>query len=347
MAAETSRLHALEVVPNAAADRSWDALVDTAAEAKPMLLSGWQAVLRDGFNVEPVYLQAKRDGDLVGVMALYHSRSWLGGNVLYGMDGTLVAIDDPAAQTLLNAALDWARRRRVQHCQFRGLDCSELLPSARVELKTFTGLRLPDSTNPVWEALSSNTRRKVRKALKEGYRIELQPSIPTAFQPIYFRRQRDLGTPAPGPQLFAAMNAHLADRLSFLALNRDGRLIGGAVMLRAGKSWLNLYVAVENEGQQQYGSYLLYWSQIELAIRRCFQALDFGRSREGSGTHRFKLQWASQDWRRPTTLVPLGVPLPAASLDKSSGWKHALWRQLPLPIARPLGARLRRALPFA
>jgi len=262
------------------------------------------------------------------------------------MDGTLVANDEACAQALLNAALDWAQCHGVQHCQFRGVDCAQL-PSARVELKTFTGLRLPQSKEGIWEALSSNTRRKVRKAQKEGYGVELQPSIPTDFQPIYFRRQRDLGTPAPGPQLFAAMNTHLADRLSFLALKRDGRLIGGAVMLRAGKSWLNLYVAVESEGQQQYGSYLLYWSQIEMAVAQGLQTLDFGRSREGSGPHRFKLQWASQDWRRPTTLVPLGVPLPVASLDQSGGWKHKLWRQLPMPIARPLGARLRRALPFA
>ena len=136
-------------------------------------------------------------------------------------------------------------------------------------------------------------------------------------------------------------------RLVFLAVKRGQELLGGAVQLCAGSVWLNLYTAVEPEAQRDYASYLLYWNMIEHAVAEGGTILDLGRSRPESGTHRFKLQWASDDLIRQYTLIPVCGKIPAVSLDKSAGFKHEIWKRLPLQIAGPAGGFLRRSIPFA
>ena len=334
----------IQEVDDPAQVNDWDELVDSSPEPNPMMLAGWHGILKSVFAVRPLYLRAVHKDQSLGVMALYHARSLLAGNVLRGMDGTTATRKNGNSE-LIAKAMSWAKKHGVAYCQFR---CPVAgITDARVELKVHTRVALANGASAIWNRISSNTRRKVRKAGKLGYEVITSEHIPSEFATIYLRRQRDLGTPSPQANLFQAMNEHLSGRLVFLAVKRGQELLGGAVLLCAGSVWLNLYTAVEPEAQLDYASYLLYWNMIEHAVAEGGTILDLGRSRPESGTHRFKLPWASDDLIRQYTLFPVCGKIPAVSLDKSAGFKHEIWKRLPLQIAGPAGGFLRRSIPFA
>jgi len=334
----------IEIVNKVHSLRGWDELVENTNDPFPMMLSGWWNVLNEVFAVHPLYLRAIRNSQLLGVMALYHSRSLIAGNVLRGMDGTISECEN-VSRDLYDFALKWAKMNRVSYCQFRcgvkGID------RAREEPRVHTKVALHNGIDMLWDKLSSNTRRKIRKAGKQDLKIKVTELVPREFYRIYLQRQRDLGTPAPTYNLFDSMNIHLNEHLTFLSVIRKGVLVGGAVLLRAGDNWLNLYVAVEPLAQRDYASYCLYWGMIEHVAQEGGRILDLGRSRPNSGTHQFKLQFASEDLIQNYTFIPVCGNVPERSMDHSAGIKHEVWKQVPLFIASPLGRHLRRTIPFA
>jgi len=91
----------------------------------------------------------------------------------------------------------------------------------------------------------------------------------------------------------------------------------------------------------------MYWKALCFAGERGYRRFDFGRSTVGSGTHRFKMQWGTQD-------VPLywdyWVPEGGARLELNPDnprYRLAiwLWRKLPIAVSKVIGPPLARCLP--
>jgi len=325
---------------------AWDKIVTTAPIPNPMLLAGWKAVLANAFSVCPLYLTARQGESIQAVMPLYHSRSFWTGDSLQSMDGAIAckAGEQNAEMTLVEYAMDWGNNRNIGYLFLRGY-----VPDTannRTTRVLHTEISLLDGSEAVWKQLASNTKRKIRKACKNGYTISHDSQISEEFYPVFARRQRDLGTPTFGISHFREINKHLSKNLFFISCTFNGMMVGGAVLFNAGNRWLNLYLAVNREAQRDYASYLLYWDMIEFCSFQGASTLDLGRSITGSGTHHFKQQWASMDREQPYALLPLHKEIPAGLFKLSFGIKHGIWKKLPLCVAQPIGRRLRRAIPF-
>jgi len=87
---------------------------------------------------------------------------------------------------------------------------------------------------------------------------------------------------------------------------------------------------------------LLYSSMLEDACRRGAACFDFGRSTRDSGTYRFKTQWGAEEvplfWHY---LLPPGGKVPDLRPDsRKYRLMVAVWRRLPVAVARLLGPRI-------
>ena len=91
---------------------------------------------------------------------------------------------------------------------------------------------------------------------------------------------------------------------------------------------------------------LLYYAFMEESIRRGASVFNFGRCSPGSGTHRFKLQWGSEDQPLPwAQWSPSGVTATPNPEQGKFGLAIAAWQRLPLPVANTLGPLISRSLP--
>lgn len=324
----------------------WQAYVDSQDRAGPMHHAGWYRVMDEAFAVDLRYLMAKQDGRVAGILPLYVEGGFPFPRALVSLPGGALADDAQAEKALYEHALAVARNDAVAWLTIKDAEVTAPPPDA-VGYAVKTVIDLSPGTDALWAQLSSNTRRKVRRAGKNGFHAAAMPDRLDAFYPIYARRMLDLGTPAPGAALMDAITRHLAGIVDFLGVTRGEALVGGMLAVRAPKLLTSQYVSIDRQALSGYAMYALYWAAIEHAAAQGFPAFDLGRSIPGSGNHAFKQMWGGSDVPVPATILRAraSADLPAP-VRTEGGTAARLWQRLPLPLANLLGPVLRRRLPF-
>jgi FemAB-related protein (PEP-CTERM system-associated) len=306
----------------------------------------WGVVMREAYGNAPFYLTVKRGERSVGLLQLVLQRSLLFGTHLSSLpyfDASGIVADDPAAAAALLGEADALRTQtRSEWVELRHTDP---LPGnlARREDKVTLRLPLPDDPDALWKALKSKVRSQVRKPEKEGLTLH-GPGEATLeeFHAVYVRTMRDLGSPPHGRRFFEIVRARFGDAVRLFAVRRDGVPMAASLTLTDAKAMRVPWAAADWRFRKLGANMLLYWGMLKDGCERGAPCFDFGRSTEGSGTHRFKKQWGAEDvglcWQY---VLPEGGDAPA--LDPESPkyrFLTACWRKLPLPVARLVGPRL-------
>lgn len=321
------------------------AYVDGHVEANPLHHTGWYDVLGSAFAVRRHFLAAREAEKVVGILHLYEERGPFSAPALTSLAGGALGNSPSITAALYGRAMDIARSRRLSLLAVR--DATSAVPSpdgATSAVKTIVDVGVGAKT--LWDRLSSNTRRKVRKAEKSGYVAAPAMGDLAHLYPIYARRMAELGTPTPGPRLNAGIGRSLAAHADFLAVRKEGRLVGGMIALFTRRIMLSLLVAVDSRLLNEYPMYLLYWRAIEHAEASGCEILDLGRSVVDSGNHRFKQIWAGRDVPVVTSYYRLSDSARVPVARQSDSLAQRLWQRLPLPVANAVGPLLRRRLPF-
>lgn len=328
----------------------WDACVHRATGWTPFQQWGWKALMEEVFHHECVYLAARDAwGRVTGVLPLVHPRSLLFGDYLVSMPfvnygGPLG--DDASVQALVQHASEIAHDRRVDLLELR---CREPLaleaPISRRKITCVLDLS-PGNAGGVWEGLTSNVRRKVRRAEKEGFTVAFGLEQVDAFYDVFSRHMRDLGTPTLPRRFFHALVDRFPDEIWIACVySADTPVASGF-----GFQWMEelelTWVSALQEYHRAYANMLLYWRMIERAANQNLRAFNFGRCTPGGGTHHFKQQWGARDvplsWYQPVMAGRGSTPSPH---ERAFALGPILWKRLPLALANALGPSIVRLLP--
>lgn len=209
---------------------------------------------------------------------------------------------------------------------------------------TFSLPILSDETATLAQSTGS-CRNHVRKTYKNGWFVSsFDPARLPEFYPIYVRRMKQLGSPAPSLDFFSAFFRHLPANASLLTVldNADGRVVGGMLLLASPGNSTLYYPFGANlvEYNHHYLNNFMYWEAIRFGIRQGLRFLDLGRSPAESGTYQFKLQWGA----RPEQLQYLyldGETGQAGPPDREKlKFLIELWKRTPDFITQPVGRKL-------
>ncbi len=330
---------------------AWEEFVREQPEATSYHRWSWKQVVERAFGWPTVYLMSF-DGDAVaGILPLVWQKSRLFGSFLTSMPylngGGIVAKDAPAARALLHEAVRLAKDLGVQHIELR--QRSE--PGWELPTRTHkvSALRELDSdAEKLFASLPHKVRTDIRKAMKHNPAAEFGGTeLLDDFYSIFARNMRDLGTPVYGRNFFAEMLNAFPEETFICIVRHQGTAIAGSFLtafrdtVEAGWS-CSLYSHLAMKPNM-----FLYWSILAEMGRRGYRFFDFGRSTVGSGTHRFKKQWGTQDvplywayWTREGQSPPKLDP-------ENPRYRLAIrvWQKLPLAVANRIGPRLVRCLP--
>ena len=160
------------------------------------------------------------------------------------------------------------------------------------------------------------------------------------------RNMRDLGTPAFGRRLFAAVLRQFPDRAEVCVV-RDGPRPAAAALLLHG------WGVTEVPSASSLRAYnpacvnmLMYWSLLERAVGRGQEVFDFGRSSEDGATFRFKKQWGAAaspaEWQYFLRRGTVGDMRPD---NPRYGPLIRVWQRLPVWVTRVVGPRIVRGIP--
>ncbi len=333
-------------------DPRWDRFVEQHPAATVAHLGAWGAIVRRAYGHETVYLVAEEAGQVTGVLPLVLIDSRLFGRRLVSMPfldygGILAAPGGAAERALLDAALDLARRRRVQSVGLRQFHRAGLgRPAGDDRVTMLLDLGTEDA---VWRALPSERRNRVRKGDRQGLAATWGGAeLLDDFYRVFAANMRDLGSPVHTRRFFTAMLEALPGTARVvLVRDRVGRAVGAAVCLFFRGTVMVPWVSSLRQAFALCPNFVLYWEVIRFACRHGYRTLDFGRSLRHKGTFEFKRQWGARPYPLPWLFVDV-VPGGPPPVDRDAGRFAplvAVWKRLPLAVANAVGPYLRGQIP--
>jgi FemAB-related protein (PEP-CTERM system-associated) len=307
----------------------------------------WRDVVAGAYGHRPLYVVAKRNGAISGVVPLVLTASRLFGRSLTSLPfldfAGIVADDGESRDALLAKAEQLGRELRVHHVELRQREpvSTALATSTHKVLMT---MPLGATEDETWRALPSERRNRVRRATKTGLSVEVAGSeeLPV-FYDIWTRNMRDLGSPPHSREFFDHVLRAFPERHALLFAKYQGRSIGAALALHFKDTIAVPWVSSLREYFDLYPNNILYWEAMRFAIGRGLTTFDFGRSTRDSGTYEFKLRWGAKPtplhWHflpvRGKAAVPLGD-------DDKFRLAVALWKRMPVGMTRMIGPALRK-----
>ena len=331
-------------------ETEWDACVRASDGWTHFHRFGWRTVIEQVFGHECLYLAARdHAGRVVGVLPLVHAKSLFFGDYLISMPfvnygGPLGS--ETAVSALVQDAVDIARGRQVDLLELRsreplGLD----LPVSHRKITCLLDLE-PGNSKSVWTRLSSNVRRKVRHAQKEGFVVSFGPEHLHGFYEVFSRHMRDLGTPTLPRRFFETLLMRFPQDIWVGCAYHDSRPVAGGFGFHWTGEFELTWVSALKDYHRSYANMLLYWAFIERAANHDLRVFNFGRCTPGGGTHRFKQQWGTRDvpllWYHPVAGRRAETPSPH---ERAFAWGPAVWKRLPLAVTNALGPAIVRMIP--
>lgn len=321
----------------------WDAFVQRHTSGTVEHLWFWRDLFARVFHHDCVYLAARRDDVIVGVLPLVRIKSRLVGRVVVSLPfanyAGLLVVDHDAARALVQRAREIGQAFGASYVELRNTDrhVSEL---PYRQQKVGARLQLPSNPGTLWAALDRKVRNQVRKAQKEGLTVERgNVALVDEFYTVFAHNMRDLGTPVFPKRLFVETVEQMRGGGCVFIVRKDAQAVGGGIAL----GWRDTVLVPWASSLRAYRPFcpnmLLYWSMLEWAVSSGYQVFDLGRSTPGAGTHHFKQQWHPDEFPLHWEYVLLGRSDPPKHGPDQPAFKVAveMWKRLPLWITTRLG----------
>lgn len=327
----------------------WDEFVATCPQATFFHRSGWRNVIGDVFGHETYFLYAEKGGRIAGVLPLAYVNSRLFGRRLAALPfcvyGGVAAEDDSTRDALVARAGQIGRELQVDFIEFRNLHPQPGLPAS----DRYVTFRKPLDPDPAANlaAVPRKQRAMIRKGAQKGLVVRKNAPIDDFFR-VYAESLRDLGTPVLPLRYFCALQHAFGDACEVMTVaGPDGGQPLAAVLSFYFRDEVLPYYGGGTPAARQFHAYdFMYWELMVHALGRGVRWYDFGRSRRGTGSYRFKTHWGfePQPLHYQYDLVRSSA-VPNVSPDNPR-YRTLIgaWQKLPLWVTTTVGPWLARDL---
>jgi FemAB-related protein (PEP-CTERM system-associated) len=331
-------------------DSTEDVRLDRFVESEPRATlfhgSAWQRAVARTFPFGRRTLVAVEGSEIVGALPLFRVKNPFVAPSFVSTPFAVYggAVGSPEARTaLVRAACERAEREGARVVDLRNRFDAEAGYAIRSGYVTFVK-DLPSDPAQCLERLP----RKARAAARKGISSELE-AVETrdelrAFHHLFAVNKRHLGSPVYPRRLFQNLMEEFGDRAFLLMVRHRGKFVSGVLTFTFRDQVVPYYSGGLAEYEKLQTNNFMYLKLMEWGAARGFGWFDFGRSREGTGSHQFKVNQGFEPTPLPYQLVSLNHAA-APDLSPSNprfGLPMAIWRKLPLPVTKLFGPWLVR-----
>lgn len=326
----------------------WDSYVSASDTASFFHLSAWQQVIQQAFSHQTYYYFAEQDGEIVGILPLTHIKSALFGNTLvsnaFCVYGGIVASNRQAFEALQQQAQQLAREL--------GVDCLEMRNRTQQhpdwphkDLYVTFRKNLDADHEKNLSAIPRKQRAMVRAGIKAGLTGVVDESI-ERFYRAYSESVRNLGTPVFPKRYFQILKQVFGDACEILVIEHEGRLVAGVMSFYYKDEVLPYYGGGTELARELKGNDFMYWEVMRRAVDKGCKVFDYGRSKEGTGSYRFKKHWGfePEPLFYEVDLVKAEKIPEINPLNPKYQLFIAAWKLLPLPVSQIIGPWLAKDL---
>lgn len=328
---------------------AWDEFVVAHPEGTFFHRAGWREVIARAFGQRTTFLYARSAGRISGVLPLAEVRSRLFGHKLISLPfcvyGGPVAASAEAEAALMEHAAALARRLGVDFLELRNQRPRPGLPTSD-RYVTFRKALDPDPDRNL-AAIPRKQRAVIRKGAAKGLAASFGAPV-RDFYTVYAESLRNLGTPVLPLRYFEELQRVFGPdcEVATVASTRDGPAVAAVMSFYFRDEVLPYYGGGGRLAREYHAYDFMYWELLVHALGKGARTFDFGRSRQGTGSYRFKTHWGFE----PKPLhyqydLVNSRSLPNVTPDNPR--YHALirlWQRLPVPVTTAIGPFLARNL---
>lgn len=327
----------------------WDRFVESNSNGTFFHRAGWKEVVEQSFGHKCYFLYGEENGEIRGVLPLVHVKSRLFGSSListgFTVGGGSLADRPETLDTLDRRALLLADEVGADVIEYRG----GIRPRSgwidKTELYVNFCKRIDADSERNMSVIPRKQRAMVRKAIKGGLVSETDRTADRLYE-IYAESVRNLGTPVFARTFFDNLLRVFHKSLDIVTCLDRGRPVASVMNFYFRDTVLPYFGGGTRQAREYAGNDFMYWEVMRRACERGFRRYDFGRSKRGTGAYSFKKNWGFepepltyQFWLRRGDQVPDINPL-----NPKYRLMIAMWKRLPLPIAKLVGPPIARCL---
>ena len=324
----------------------WDSLLAGQAEASFFHTAAWAEVLKRTYGHVPVYFCQFVNDRLTGLLPVMEV-----GSPFTGRRGVSLPFSDfcPPLKApdrnsgeLYERALEQGRQRRWRYLECRG--SAAAWPGASPAL-AFYGHVVDLGWGPerLLKNLHPAMRRGIRKAEETQLRVEFSdsPKSVREYYALHCQTRRRLGVPPQPARFFRNIAACVMGQgHGFVATTRlRGRPVASAIFFHYGRQAVYKFGASDYAVQQMRPNNLLFWESMKRLAEQGFTSLHLGRtSLANQGLRRFKLSLGAREEQITHYKYDFARGTFVTDVDRAEGWSNGVFRLLPLPLLRLVGA---------
>lgn len=328
--------------------KKWDAFVEQQPDATFFHLSGWKEVIERAFGHETYFYYIEKNGKVTGILPLARIKSPLFGHALCSLSfcvyGGIVAEDEESYALLDQEACRLAEQLNVDYLEMRNrVQRSPDRPYKELYV-TFRKTLDPDPEKNML-AIPRKQRAMIRKGINAGLVSVIDQNVERFYQ-AYSESVRNLGTPVFSKKYFQILQDVFKDQCEILTVEKDGQSIASVMSFYFKDEILPYYGGGNDQARSVQGNDFMYWEVMRRAVDKGVNIFDFGRSKIGTGSYRFKKHWGFEP-------EPLFYEFHLVKTDhlpdiNPLNPKYRLfisaWKRLPLPVSHIVGPWLSKDL---
>jgi hypothetical protein len=324
----------------------WDELILQHRDYSFFHTASWSRILQETYNFNPYYFTIENEGILRAAIPIMMIESYLTGKRAVSLPFSdyckPLIVDEINFHDLFQEVLKFGKGKNLKYLELRG--GNDFFDD--VEGSTFDynhNLDLTVGDEKLFKNLSSNTKRNIKKANREGVIVEISSSRP-ALEDFYRMNcitRKKHGLP-PQPKFFFEKLYQYVLSLDrgFIAIAKYKNLsIAGAVYLNIGKKALYKFGASNMEYQNLRANNLVMWEAIKYYSKQGFESFSFGRTEpDNEGLRKFKLGWGTVEEVLNTYRYNFTSENFIKINTKTAGLHNKIFNKTPIPLLKIFGS---------
>jgi FemAB-related protein (PEP-CTERM system-associated) len=324
----------------AAVEREWDNFVIDHRYGSPFHLIAWKQTIEQSFGYRPIYLVARDEDTICGVLPLFFINNPIIGRVLlstpFAVYGGILANSDDVRRALYDAANALGREMDCDYVEYRNSYPEQCGGTPNVSRYVAFSQTLADDESTLLSSLPKKTRNIVRKALKTPF--EVRPGIRDArvFDAVHSKSMRRLGTPNFPLKYFERLLANFGPMADIREVWLNGTVMAVSLNIYFRGDMHTYHAASDQEHKALAPNTFMYYDHLRWAGRNGFDTFDFGRCKRNTGVFEFKKHWNTTMRELPYEIVLIKrkeIPNFSPANPKFK-LPIRIWRTLPLAVTR-------------
>ena len=333
--------------------QGWDRFVLSAKNYSFFHSSHWARVLHESYGYNPLYFATIHNGTMLAVIPCMEIKS-----VLTGKRGVSLPFTDycepiigeccpdGTVHALLAKMIEYGKQAAWQSVEVRGNinESGQTAPAYRCYGHTLDTSKKEDE---LFTAFRDSTKRNIKKAIKEGVKIEIKQSLDAVrdFYRLNCLTRKEHGLPPQPFRFFERVHQHVLcqDKGLVILASYADRYIAGAMFFHFGEKAIFKYGASDKQYQHHRANNLVMWEAIQWYSRNGYQSLCFGRTEpDNEGLLQFKRGWNATE--RTILYYKYDVKKEAfvnGAANLSAGYRM-IFHHMPIPLLKMTGSLLYR-----